>query len=124
MAESYLFRNKNNQLAGKVIIYRKNLKIKKIRTIEPNFQKFKHLIKTEQFSKLDNLLNDTLEKIADYVKVCHDSPTKTKLQNKYDGLTNLKRKIELAKKDYQNNPHNNLAFNKLINLYNSLRNLL
>ena len=36
MAESYLFRNKNNQLAGKVIIYRKNLKIKKIRKLYPN----------------------------------------------------------------------------------------
>lgn len=124
MSESYLFRNKNNQVAGKITIYKKNLKIKKLRTLEQTFQEFKQLLKTEQFFKLDNLLNDTLDKISNYVKVCNDSPTKLKLQNKYDGLTNLKRKIELAKKDYQNNPRNNLAYNKLINLYNSLRNLL
>ncbi|MBQ9833976.1 MAG: hypothetical protein IJO33_02155 [Bacilli bacterium] len=124
MTESYLFRNKNNQVAGKITIYKKNLKIKKLRTLEHNFQEFKQLLKTEQFSTLDHLLSDTLDKIANYVKVCNDSQTKLKLQNKYDGLTNLKRKIELAKRDYQNNPHNNLAYNKLINLYNSLRNLL
>ncbi|MBQ4583575.1 MAG: hypothetical protein IJA94_01610 [Bacilli bacterium] len=124
MSESYLVRDKNNQIAGKITIYKKNIKIKKLRTLEQTFQEFKQLLKTEQFFKLDNLLNDTLEKIANYVKVCIDSQTKLKLQNKYDGLTNLKRKIEIAKREYQNNPHNNLAYNKLLNLYNSLRNLL
>ena len=124
MMESYLFRNKNNKVAGKITIYKKNIKIKKIRTLKQTFQEFNQLLKTEQFSKLDNLLNDTLDKIANYVKVCNDSHTKLKLQNKYDGLINLKKKIEIAKREYHNNPNNNLAYNKLINLYNSLRNLL
>lgn len=124
IAETFLFRNKNNQIAGKITIYKKNLKIKKLSVLKHSFQEFKQLLKTEQFFKLDNLLNDTLDKIASYLKVCNDSQTKLKLQNKYDGLTNLKRKIELAKRDYKNNPNNQLAYNKLINLYNSLRNLL
>ena len=82
------------------------------------------LLKTEQFSKLDTLLNNALEEISKIVKNTTDNTEKLRFQNKYDGLNNIKRKIELAKKDYGDNPRNQLAFNRLLNLYNYLKNLL
>lgn len=122
--ETYLFRNQQNEVAGKIVLYKRNLKLSKLKSFQSEFEVFKKLLKTEQFSKLDNLLNDALEKFSAYVESCPNNSEKLRFQNKYDGLNNLKRKIEVAKKEYNDNPQNQLAYNKLLNLYNSLRNLL
>lgn len=124
MSGTFAYKDKDGNVAGTITIYKSNIKIGKIRSLESKYQEFKKLIKTEQFSTLDNLLESALDKIANYSKATNDSTEKLKLQNKYDGLNNLKRKIELAKKDYQNNPKNQLAYNKVLNLYNSLKNFL
>ncbi len=124
MGDTFVFKNKDGNVAGTITIYKSNLKIGKIKSLESKYQEFKMLIKTSQFVKLDELLNNALARIVDYLKDTTDSTQRLKLQNKYDGLNNVKRKIELAKKEYNNNPKNQLAYNKVINLYNSLKNLL
>ena len=124
MSGTFAYKDKDGNVAGTITIYKSNIKIGKIRSLESKYREFKNLIKTEQFSTLDNLLESALDKIANYIRATGDSTEKLKLQNKYDGLNNLKRKIELAKKDYQNNPKNQLAYNKVLNLYNSLKNFL
>ena len=124
MHDTYVFKDKSGNIAGKVTIYRHNLHIGKIKSLESKYQEFKMLLKTEQFATLDNLLDSALDKIVNYLKATTDSTEKLKLQNKYDGLNNVKRKIEVAKKEYASNPHNQLAYNKVLNLYNSLKNLL
>lgn len=124
MGDTFVYKDQDGNVAGTITIYKHNLKIGKIKSLESKYRNFKNLIKTEQFTTLDSLLDNTLTKIADYLKVTTDSTEKLKLKNKYDGLNNLRRKIELAKKDYQNNPKNQLAYNKVLNLYNSLKNFL
>ena len=124
MHDTYVYKDSNGNVAGKVTIYRHNLNIGKVTSLEAKYQEFKKLLKTEQFATLDNLLDSALDKIVNYLKATTDSTEKLKLQNKYDGLNNIKRKIEVAKKEYDNNPHNQLAYNRLLNLYNSLKNLL
>ncbi len=124
MGDTFVYKDKDGNVAGTITIYKHNLKIGKIRSFESKYQELKTLIKTSQFSKLDDVLNQALARIVDYLKDTTDSTKRLKLQNKYDGLNNLKRKIELAKKEYNSNPKNQLAYNKVINLYNSLKNLL
>lgn len=124
MHDTYVYKDSLGNVAGKVTIYRHNLNIGKVKSLESKYQEFKQLLKTEQFATLDNLLDSALDKIVNYLKATSDSTEKLKLQNKYDGLNNIKRKIEVAKKEYDNNPHNQLAYNRLLNLYNSLKNLL
>ena len=124
MGETYVFRDAIGNVAGCVTVFKTGLKIGKPKSLESKYQAFKILLKTEQFSKLDTLLNNALEEISKIVQNTKDNTEKLRFQNKYDGLNNIKRKIELAKKDYGDNPHNQLAFNRLLNLYNSLKNLL
>ena len=124
MGDTFLFRDKDGEVAGTITIYKSNIKIGKVKSLESKYREFKNLIKTEQFATLDNLLESALDKIVNYIKATNDSTEKLKLQNKYDGLNNLKRKIALAKKDYQSDPKNQLAYNKVLNLYNSLKNFL
>ena len=124
MHDTYVYKDSFGNEAGKVTIYRNNLNIGKVTSLESKYKEFKKLLKTEQFSTLDNLLDSALDKIVNYLKATNDSTEKLKLQNKYDGLNNVKRKIEGAKKEYYNNPNNQLAYNRVLNLYNSLKNLL
>lgn len=124
VGQTYLFKDALGNEAGSITIYKFGLKIGKPKSLESKYQAFKILLKTEQFSKLDTLLNNALDEISKIVKNNTDNAEKLRFQNKYDGLNNIKRKIELAKRDYNEKPNNQLAFNKLLNLYNSLKNLL
>lgn len=124
MGESFAYRDKTGKIAGTVTIYKHNFHFKKLTSFKTKSQDFKILLKTEQFSTLDDLLNEALNKIVNFIKDCEDNTEKLRLQNKYNGLNNVKRKIELAKKDYNDNPKNQIAYNRLLNLYNSLKNLI
>ena len=124
MGDTFIFKDKDGNEKGSITVYNIPAFPIKIHSLASKYQDFKKLIKTEQFATLDNLLNEALEKIILLLKATSDSTEKLKLQNKYDGLNNLRRKIELAKKDYANNPKNQIAYNKVLNLYNSLKNLL
>ena len=124
MHDTYVYKDSNGNVAGQVTIYRHNLNIGKVKSLESKYQEFKMLLKTEQFATLDNLLDSALDKISNYVKATKDSTERLKLQNKYDGLNNIKRKIDVAKKEYKDDPKNKLAYNRVLNLYNSLKNLL
>ena len=124
MHDTYNFKDRDGNFAGQVTIYRQNLNIGKVKSLESKYKDFKQLLKTEQFATIDGLLQSASDKLAKYIKETEDHTEKIKLQNKYDGLNNIKRKIEIAKKEYADNPQNKLAYNKVLNLYNSLKNLL
>lgn len=83
-----------------------------------------NMLKKEQFNNLDNLINDTLERLENLIRYSENNIEKVKLQNKFSGLQDLKRKIYSAKNEYLKNPNNKLLYNKLINLYNSSKNFL
>lgn len=122
--KNYLIRNKQNKPVGVLSLYKKiNFnKLTKFRFTEKS--RVINMIKKEQFDNLDNLINDTLEHLENLIRYSENNMEKVKLQNKFSGLQDLKRKIYAAKNDYLKNPKNNLAFNKLINLYNSSKNFL
>lgn len=122
--KNYLIRNKDNKPVGIISIYRfiEFKKLTKFKMLDRS--RVLTMLKKEQFDNLDNLINDTLEKLDNISKNSNDSVERLKYQNKYRGLNELKKKIYLAKNDYLNNPNNQLAFNKLINLYNSSKNFL
>lgn len=116
----YLVRDKNNDPVALVCIYR-FIEFNKLSKFKPNFI---NMLKKEQFDNLDNLIEDTLERLEQLIRYSENNMEKIKLQNKFSGLQDLKRKIYSAKKDYLDNPGNHIKYNKLINLYNSSKNFL
>lgn len=122
--KNYLIRNKQNKPVGVLSLYKMiNFnKLTKFRFTEKS--RVINMIKKEQFDNLDNLINDTLEHLENLIRYSENNMEKVKLQNKFSGLQDLKRKIYAAKNEYLKNPRNNLTFNKLINLYNSSKNFL
>lgn len=122
--KNYLIKNKENRPVGIISIYRfiEFKKLTKFAMLDRS--RVLTMLKKEQFDNLDNLINDTLEKLDSIAKNSTNNVEQLKYQNKYKGLKELKKKIYLAKNDYLNNPSNQLAFNKLINLYNSSKNFL
>lgn len=122
--KNYLILNKLNKPVGIISIYR-FIKFNKLTKFEIKKESpIINMIRKEQFDNLDSLIIDTLEQLDNMIKFTVNSMEKVKLENKYKGLQDLTRKITLAKNDYLNNTHNNLAYNKLINLYNSSKNFL
>lgn len=122
--KNYLIANKQNKPVGVLSLYRKIKfnKLTKFRVIEKSM--VVNMLKKEQFDNLDNLINDTLEHLENLIRYSENNIEKIKLQNKFSGLQDLKRKIYAAKNEYLKNPKNNLIYNKLINLYNSSKNFL
>lgn len=116
----YLVTDRKNNPVAIVSIYR-FIKFKKLSKFKPFFIS---MLKKEQFDNLDNLINDTLERLESLIRYSENNIEKIKLQNKFSGLQDLKRKIYATKNEYLNNPNNQLAYNKLINLYNSSKNFL
>lgn len=116
----YLVTNKKNLPVAIVSVY-KFIKIYKLSKFNPFFV---NMIRNEQFSNLDNLINDTLEHLEQLICYSKNNIEKIKLQNKFNGLQDLKRKIYATKNECLNNPNNKLAYNKLLNLYNSSKNFL
>lgn len=116
----YLVTNKKNKPVAIVSIYR-FIKFKKISKFKPFFIS---MLKKEQFGNLDNLINDTLEHLENLIRHSENNIEKIRLQNKFSGLQELKRKIYATKNECLNNPNNQLVYNKLINLYNSSKNFL
>lgn len=116
----FLVKNKNNEPVALIQIYRK-FRFNKLSKFKPQFL---IMLKKEQFENLDNLIDDTLMRFQQLIKHSNNSIEKLKLQNKFDGLQDLKRKIMAAKNEYLNNPTNQLIYNKVINLYNSSKNFL
>ncbi len=122
--KNYLITNKQNESIGVLSLYRKIKfnKLTKLNVLEKSM--IINMLKKEQFNNLDNLINDTLERLENLIRYSENNIEKVKLQNKFSGLQDLKRKIYDAKNEYLKNPNNNLMYNKLINLYNSSKNFL
>ncbi len=116
----YLVRDKNNNPVALVCVYH-FIKFNKLSKFKPNFI---NMLKKEQFDNLDRLIDDTLERLEQLIRCSENSIEKIKFQNKFSGLQDLKRKIYGAKKEYLENPSNQIKYNKLINLYNSSKNFL
>ena len=116
----FLVRDKKNEPVALVCIYR-FIKFNKLSKFKPNFI---NMLKKEQFDNLDNLIEDTLERLEQLIRYSENNMEKIKLQNKFSGLQDLKRKIYGAKREYLENTANQLKYNKLINLYNSSKNFL
>lgn len=122
--KNYLITNKQNESIGVLSLYRKIKfnKLTKLNILEKSM--IINMLKKEQFNNLDNLINDTLERLENLIRYSENNIEKVKLQNKFSGLQDLKRKIYSAKNEYLKNPNNKLLYNKLINLYNSSKNFL
>lgn len=116
----YLVRNRHNEPVAIIAIYR-FIKFKKLTKFRFNFL---NMLKNEQFDKLDNLITDTLEHLEYLIRYSENEIEKIKLQNKFNGLQDLKRKISATKNICLNKPNDQLAYNKLLNLYNSTKNFL
>lgn len=116
----YLVTNRKNSPVAIVSVY-KFFELKKLTKFNPVFI---NMLKNEQLSNLDNLIDDSLEKLENLIRFSENSMDKVKLQNKFNGLQELKRKIYATKNECLSNPNNLIAYNKLLNLYNSSKNFL
>lgn len=120
----YLIKNKDGKPVGVIEIFQK-LDMYKLKKYDQPFNTgFMFLLKNEQFNNLDNLINDTLLRYENFIHYSKNDIEKLKYQNKFNGLTDIKRKIYTAKNEYLQNKSNKILFNKLINLYNSSKNFL
>lgn len=123
-ANNYLIKTKTGAIVGVISIYRIPNQLKLTSYCDFNQSVVLTLLKKQNFDQLDNLIEQRLVNLAHIVELENDRRNQLKFQNKLSGLQALKRKISNAKIEYLKDSHNQLNYNKLINLYNSIQSFL